>query len=327
MEAASSPMKRRAVLGSLDANAALSTTPIASKMIMMGSSMLLTPSALLVSSPLIGSESSKGKKRTAGEDDEEVVDESPVPKKTCVDGLKQEQQDVWPARLETSSLFDSSAGDASWTTATEPDATATTTLLAATRPRALTREQAREASLPPVQKAEILRLRLGLAGYKLRTGQTSVPLSQLQRKPLPPSTTTRRRANTFAHAARTNTHTRVRSVDSIPHVPALSQESSVLSVRSDAAVTVAASQESVVVETRGNTPDHVAGNEGDKAVFLAISDVDSPSRVFLSSPAPAPVSSLRSTYTEEVDKQTHNSLNDDDDDVMAAKTGGLTRSE
>ncbi|PNP54317.1 hypothetical protein THARTR1_05524 [Trichoderma harzianum] len=86
MEAASSPMKRRAVLGSLDANAALSTTPIASKMIMMGSPMLLTPSALLVSSPLIGSESSKGKKRTAGED-EEVVDESPVPKKTCVDGL------------------------------------------------------------------------------------------------------------------------------------------------------------------------------------------------------------------------------------------------
>ncbi|KAL6696109.1 hypothetical protein J3F84DRAFT_325033 [Trichoderma pleuroticola] len=293
MEAASSPMKRRAVLGSLDANAALSTTPIASKMIMMGSSMLLTPSALLVSSPLIGSESSKGKKRTAGEDDE-VVDESPVPKKTCVDGATRSRS----PSLETSSLFDSSAGDASWTTATEPDATAATTLSAATRPRALTREQARE-------KAEILRLRLGLAGYKLRTGQTSVPLSQLQRKPLPPSTTTRRRANTFAHAARTNTHTRVRSVDSIPHVPALSQESSVLSVRSDA-VTVPASQESVVVETRGNTPDHVdgqeAGNERDKGVLLAISDVDSPSRVFLSSPAPPPVSSLRSTCTGDVDR-------------------------
>ncbi|KAK0763027.1 hypothetical protein N5P37_004010 [Trichoderma harzianum] len=294
MEAVSSPMKRRAVLGSLDANAALSTTPIASKMIMMGSSMLLTPSALLVSSPLIGSESSKGKKRTAGEEDEEVVDESPVPKKACVDGATRSRS----PSLETSSLFDSSAGDASWTTATEPDAAAATTLLAATRPRALTREQARE-------KAEILRLRLGLAGYKLRTGQTSVPLSELQRKPLPPSTATRRRANTFAHAARTNTHTRVRSVDSIPHVPALSQESSVLSVRSDA-VTVPASQESVVVETRGNTPDHAegqeAGNERDKAILLAISDVDSPSRVFMSSPAPAPVSSLRSTCTEDVDR-------------------------
>jgi hypothetical protein len=79
----------------------------------------------------------------------------------------------------------------------------------------------------------------------------------------------------------------------------------VSSVGSDA-VTIAASQESVVVETRGNTPDHVdgqeAGNEKDKAVLLAISEVDSPSRVFMSSPAPAPVSSLRSTCTEEVDK-------------------------
>lgn len=74
-----------------------------------------------------------------------------------------------------------------------------------------------------------------------------------------------------------------------------------LSVRSDA-VTVPASQESVVVETRGNTPDHEAGNERDKPVLLAINDVDSPSRVFMSSPAPAPVSSLRSTCTEEVDR-------------------------
>lgn len=74
-----------------------------------------------------------------------------------------------------------------------------------------------------------------------------------------------------------------------------------LSARSDA-VTVPASQESVVVETRGNTPDHEAGNERDKPILLAISDVDSPSRVFMSSPAPAPVSSLRSTCTEDVDK-------------------------
>ncbi|KAL2155907.1 hypothetical protein VTH82DRAFT_649 [Thermothelomyces myriococcoides] len=40
------------------------------------------------------------------------------------------------------------------------------------RPR-LTREQARE-------KAEILRLRLGLASYKVRTGQTDVPLDRLE---------------------------------------------------------------------------------------------------------------------------------------------------
>ncbi|KAK8061178.1 hypothetical protein PG997_015399 [Apiospora hydei] len=52
-----------------------------------------------------------------------------------------------------------------------------------TRPRALssmTREQAR-------QKAEILRLRLGLARYKVRTGQTDVPLERLQRRPVPGS--------------------------------------------------------------------------------------------------------------------------------------------
>ncbi|KAL7950894.1 hypothetical protein V8C42DRAFT_307872 [Trichoderma barbatum] len=293
MEATASPMKRRAVLGSLDANAAL-TTPIASKMIRMGPSMLLTPSALLVSSPMMDIESAKGIKRTAEEDEEEVVDESPVPKKTCVDGATRSRS----PSLETSSVFDSSAGDASWATAaTEPDATAAATT-AVTRPRALTREQARE-------KAEILRLRLGLAGYKLRTGQTSVPLSELQRKPLPPSTTTRRRANTYTHTARANTHTRVRSVDSIPKVPALSQDSSVLSVASDV-MTVPASQESVIVETRGNTPDHVdareTGNGREKAVLLAIGEVDSPSRVFLSSPAPAPVSSLRSTCTEDADK-------------------------
>lgn len=35
------------------------------------------------------------------------------------------------------------------------------------------------------QKAEILRLRLGLASYKLRTGQTAVPLADLQPRPLP----------------------------------------------------------------------------------------------------------------------------------------------
>lgn len=38
---------------------------------------------------------------------------------------------------------------------------------------------------PHLQKAEILRLRLGLANYKLRTGQTDVPLEQLQVRPLP----------------------------------------------------------------------------------------------------------------------------------------------
>ncbi|KAK7751299.1 hypothetical protein SLS62_006705 [Diatrype stigma] len=44
---------------------------------------------------------------------------------------------------------------------------------------AMTREEAR-------QKAEILRLRLGLASYKVRTGQTEVPLERLQQTSAPP---------------------------------------------------------------------------------------------------------------------------------------------
>jgi hypothetical protein len=36
-----------------------------------------------------------------------------------------------------------------------------------------------------LQKAEILRLRLGLASYKFRTGQTTIPLADLQRRPIP----------------------------------------------------------------------------------------------------------------------------------------------
>jgi hypothetical protein len=36
-----------------------------------------------------------------------------------------------------------------------------------------------------LQRAETLRLRLSLANYKVRTGQTTVPLSELQQRPLP----------------------------------------------------------------------------------------------------------------------------------------------
>jgi hypothetical protein len=93
---------------------------------------------------------------------------------------------------DTSSIFDTSANDASWATAATDAASTDLPPLQASVPllppppppqqqsrRSLTREQARE-------KAEILRLRLGLASYKLRTGQTSVPLDDLQLKPLPP---------------------------------------------------------------------------------------------------------------------------------------------
>ncbi|GAO13167.1 hypothetical protein UVI_02025230 [Ustilaginoidea virens] len=54
-----------------------------------------------------------------------------------------------------------------------------------------TKRPAEDASSPGCKKtctakAEILRLRLTLANYKLRTGQTAIPLADLQRKPLPP---------------------------------------------------------------------------------------------------------------------------------------------
>ncbi|KAK7917964.1 hypothetical protein PG985_009838 [Apiospora marii] len=62
----------------------------------------------------------------------------------------------------------------------------------------LTREEAR-------QKAEILRLRLGLARYKVRTGQTDVPLERLQRRPVQP-----------AHTSATTTRTTTQSSPAAP---------------------------------------------------------------------------------------------------------------
>ncbi|KAK3375426.1 hypothetical protein B0H63DRAFT_526675 [Podospora didyma] len=85
---------------------------------------------------------------------------------------------------DTYSIFDTSGMDNSQvTTLTEPDLAGPLSVVALpaarlARPRTLTREEARE-------KAEILRLRLGLAHYKVRTGQTDVPLERLQLRPLP----------------------------------------------------------------------------------------------------------------------------------------------
>lgn len=87
MEATSlSPVKRRAVLGAKDANAALAT-PNTNKVARIGTPMLSTPSTLLVTSPLREVSSEKGKKRTAVEGGQEVADESPETKKACVDGV------------------------------------------------------------------------------------------------------------------------------------------------------------------------------------------------------------------------------------------------
>ncbi|GKT47896.1 uncharacterized protein ColSpa_08077 [Colletotrichum spaethianum] len=86
------------------------------------------------------------------------------------------------ASPDTSSVFDNSTMDTSQentTMLTEPDAEQAVRTLPAPRPRRLlTREEAR-------QKARILRLKLGLANYKLQTGQENVPLDRLEVKPRP----------------------------------------------------------------------------------------------------------------------------------------------
>ncbi|KAI3337383.1 hypothetical protein HD806DRAFT_37500 [Xylariaceae sp. AK1471] len=82
---------------------------------------------------------------------------------------------------EDSSVFDNSTIDnTEITVITEPDVESAAPAVAENRlrPRSMTRDEAR-------QKAEILRLRLGLASYKVRTNQADVPLERLQIRPLP----------------------------------------------------------------------------------------------------------------------------------------------
>ncbi|KAL2159589.1 hypothetical protein VTH06DRAFT_2158 [Thermothelomyces fergusii] len=139
----------------------------------------------------------------AAAETEAAEEREPAAKRACLDGRREDDGQV--RRLEsppsstpttrttgttrhrsaspdTPSVFDNSAVDNSQVTVlTEPDAAgpnpAPVSLQAPLpAPRAqsrLTREQARE-------KAEILRLRLGLASYKVRTGQTDVPLDRLE---------------------------------------------------------------------------------------------------------------------------------------------------
>ncbi|KAI0378751.1 hypothetical protein F5Y04DRAFT_261526 [Hypomontagnella monticulosa] len=95
----------------------------------------------------------------------------------------EQQQQRSDSPDEESSLFDTSAVDTTQdTTLTEPDAEAVAPTPTPPRPRrgTMTREEARRS-------AETLRLRLGLASYKVRTGQTDVPLEQLKVKPLLPT--------------------------------------------------------------------------------------------------------------------------------------------
>ncbi|KAL4726339.1 hypothetical protein ACLX1H_007019 [Fusarium chlamydosporum] len=154
----SSPAKRRA-LAPLDANA------------------LGTPKNLF--KPTLGHSPVKmaieGRKRLL-----DIEGSAPAAKKACLG--RDEDASERSASPDVSSVFDTSANDASWATTTSDHDTAaaapTTTEHTTARSTTLTRQQIR-------QRAETLRLRLSLANYKVRTGQTTVPLSELQQRPLP----------------------------------------------------------------------------------------------------------------------------------------------
>ncbi|KAM5366698.1 hypothetical protein ACJZ2D_010374 [Fusarium nematophilum] len=180
-----SPTKRRA-LAPLDANALASPKT------------LFKPGAGAASSPV--KMAIEGRKRLL--EMEGAAGSSPAGKKPCLG--RDEDASERSASPDVSSVFDTSANDASWATAATEDAmtftTATTITIPTTtsappvldatassleqrpaRRTTFTRQQVRETP----QKAEILRLRLSLANYKVRTGQTTVPLADLQRRPLP----------------------------------------------------------------------------------------------------------------------------------------------
>jgi hypothetical protein len=162
-----SPSKRR-VLGTLDANV---QSPAANK---NQGQLKITPLSHDSGNkrPLEGTEATPSKRVcTPVRPQHSLAAEDASPKDDTKDGS---------ASPEASSVFDNSAVDVTTATCTtEPDSEAA---LPSSPPRlrrpTLTREEAR-------QKAEILRLRLGLAGYKLRTGQENVPLERLQVRRVP----------------------------------------------------------------------------------------------------------------------------------------------
>ncbi|KAM3501026.1 hypothetical protein MY10362_005891 [Beauveria mimosiformis] len=218
-----SPTKKRAALAPLDANAMTTTPPSTSKHAPLPGCLKTAAASsaantarrslgLLSSAPVLappvaarhGGVPSVGMKRSGmvlhddDDDNDSKYGQEKAAKKSKLDHadpvaaaaaaavVSSTQSSTTTARSRThspdaSSVFDASAAeDATWlTAATEPDVVAAQTPpMVVARPGALTREQARE-------KVEILRLRLGLASYKLRTGQVSVPLADLQARPLP----------------------------------------------------------------------------------------------------------------------------------------------
>ncbi|KAI1372974.1 hypothetical protein F4677DRAFT_232657 [Hypoxylon crocopeplum] len=185
MDIASSPSKRR-VLAPVDVN---SRSPAAFSKLETGKKPMSPIARSPAKRPLDhepvqhqqrpSAQPIKKQRVSAGEDFQPLaVDEELGAREDSRDGDCDAERQRSDSPDEESSIFDNSVIDTSQdTTITEPDAEVVARTPPAPPRRQLTREEAR-------QKAETLRLRLGLASYKVRTGQTDVPLDQLKVKPL-----------------------------------------------------------------------------------------------------------------------------------------------
>ncbi|KAI1821788.1 hypothetical protein F4861DRAFT_441754 [Xylaria intraflava] len=188
------PPKRRA-LASIDVN---TRSPLAASRLSPSKAGLVKPKMALGTSRV---DFSSVKRPIEQETDREAP--GPAEKKRRLSGLgaaSVSPRDETPTRKDSDnvtrprsaspedpSVFDSSTMDSSHvTTITEPEvensATAPAPPPVTVESRhhrvTMTREEAR-------RKAEILRLRLGLASYKVKTNQADVPLEKLQVRPLP----------------------------------------------------------------------------------------------------------------------------------------------
>ncbi|KAI0808461.1 hypothetical protein GGR55DRAFT_651521 [Xylaria sp. FL0064] len=187
-----SPSKRRA-LAPLDANtrSPLGTSRLSPSKLGLSKPKMISAASPVKSNPIKRPMEQGGDLETPGSAKKRRVSETrPEPLSSRNEKPLQKEVDNTPRPRSTSpedpSLFDNSTIDNSQVTViSEPDVeTAVTPAVApaatGNRPHlgSMTREEARK-------KAEIIRLRLGLAGYKVKTNQTDVPLDKLQVRPLP----------------------------------------------------------------------------------------------------------------------------------------------
>ncbi|KAI1353170.1 hypothetical protein F5Y01DRAFT_278061, partial [Xylaria sp. FL0043] len=187
-----SPSKRRA-LAPVDANtrSPLGTSRLSPSKLGLSKPKMFSVVSPIKSSPIKRPMEQGGDPETPGSAKKRRISETrPEPLSSRNEKPLQKDVNNTPRPRSTSpedlSLFDNSTIENSQVTViSEPDVETTVTPAVApavpgNRPRhgSMTREEARK-------KAEIIRLRLGLAGYKVKTNQTDVPLDKLQVRPLP----------------------------------------------------------------------------------------------------------------------------------------------